>query len=229
MIEIITLLLIFGTVVEGFITLPSVPRITHSTGVLFMSRIELTEFLNTNFPNDEVNNPIISITKASIEIAASIASAPINGLTGTAGTENTSGDKVKKLDVISNEILINELSHINNNIRIIISEEEENPILLNTNLTRNGIIVAFDPLDGSSNLDCAVATGTIFGIYKQPDSSASDILTIESATKQALQCGTQLLAGGYIMYSSSIELMLTLGQGTGNTQPIIHSNLPDLT
>ena len=229
MIEILSLLLIFGIVVEGFIRFPSIPRITHSTSVIYMSsRTELTEFLNTNYPNNQVNNAIISITQASIEISASIASAPINGLTGTAGTENTSGDKVKKLDVISNEILIKKLSHINNNISIIISEEEETPIILNTILTNNGLIVAFDPLDGSSNLDCAVATGTIFGIYKQPDSSPNDILTIESATKQALQCGAQLLAGGYIMYSSSIELMLTLGQGTGNTHPINHSNLSDL-
>ena len=230
MIEIITLLLIFDIVVEGFIRKPSKHRITHSNTSLYMSRVELTEFLNTNYPNNQVNNAIISITKASIEIAASIASAPIIGLTGTAGTENTSGDKVKKLDVISNEILIKELSHINNNISVIISEEEENPILLNTNCTNNGLIVAFDPLDGSSNLDCAVATGTIFGIYKQPDTLPNDdILTIESATKQALQCGTQLLAGGYIMYSSSIELMLTLGRGTGSTQPINHSNLPSVT
>ena len=32
-------------------------------------------------------------------------------------------------------------------------------------------IVCFDPLDGSSNIDCLVSIGSIFGIYKRDDDS----------------------------------------------------------
>lgn len=31
-------------------------------------------------------------------------------------------------------------------------------------------IVTFDPLDGSSNIDCLVSIGTIFGVFKRLDS-----------------------------------------------------------
>jgi len=30
-------------------------------------------------------------------------------------------------------------------------------------------VVVFDPLDGSSNIDAAVSTGSIFGIYREPE------------------------------------------------------------
>jgi fructose-1,6-bisphosphatase len=40
-------------------------------------------------------------------------------------------------------------------------------------------IVTFDPLDGSSNIDCLVSIGTIFGIFKKASDGpvqAGDIL-----------------------------------------------------
>ena len=30
-------------------------------------------------------------------------------------------------------------------------------------------VVVFDPLDGSSNIDAGISTGSIFGIYKEPE------------------------------------------------------------
>ena len=33
-------------------------------------------------------------------------------------------------------------------------------------------VVVFDPLDGSSNIDCNVSVGSIFGIYKRLHSDA---------------------------------------------------------
>lgn len=54
----------------------------------------------------------------------------------------------------------------------------------------------FDPLDGSSNIDCGVSIGTIFGIYMVKDTNN---VTIEDA----LQPGSKLVAAGYCMYGSS--------------------------
>jgi fructose-1,6-bisphosphatase I len=48
---------------------------------------------------------------------------------------------------------------------IIASEEEDIPVAVEESYSGNYIVV-FDPLDGSSNVDAAVSTGSIFGIYK---------------------------------------------------------------
>src|SRR5690606_33062552 len=66
--------------------------------------------------------------------------------------------------------------------------------------------VLFDPLDGSSNLDVCGSVGTIFSIlrkdHRSPDASAS-----------VLQCGSQQVAAGYVLYGSSTVFVLTIGLG----------------
>ena len=47
---------------------------------------------------------------------------------------------------------------------LLVSEENEEAIFMETN--RGYYCVVFDPLDGSSNIDCGVSIGTIFGIYR---------------------------------------------------------------
>ncbi|CAM9941227.1 unnamed protein product, partial [Sphacelaria rigidula] len=53
----------------------------------------------------------------------------IAGLYGLAGTDNTSGDQVKKLDILSNDIMISALteSHM---CAVLVSEENEEPIII---------------------------------------------------------------------------------------------------
>jgi len=64
----------------------------------------------------------------------------------------------------------------------------------------------FDPLDGSSNIDCGVSIGTIFGIYILEDGK-------EGKLEHLLQPGTKMVAAGYCMYGSSCMLVLTTGNG----------------
>ena len=47
-----------------------------------------------------------------------------------------------------------------------VSEENEQCIEV-TAADRGRYVVAFDPLDGSSNIDCLVSIGSIFGIWKK--------------------------------------------------------------
>lgn len=68
-------------------------------------------------------------------------------------------------------------------------------------------IVCFDPLDGSSNIDCLVSIGSIFAIYKKLDNSAPPTV------KDALQPGNQIVAAGYALYGSATMLVLSLGNG----------------
>lgn len=71
---------------------------------------------------------------------------------------------MKKLDVISNDIFINSLVS-SGQVALMVSEENEEAILVTDPLLRGGYAVVFDPLDGSSNIDSGVGVGTIFGIY----------------------------------------------------------------
>uniref|UniRef100_A0A452Z7E0 fructose-bisphosphatase n=1 Tax=Aegilops tauschii subsp. strangulata TaxID=200361 RepID=A0A452Z7E0_AEGTS len=71
---------------------------------------------------------------------------------------------------------------------------------------RGKYCVCFDPLDGSSNIDCGVSIGTIFGIYMIKD---KDNATLEDV----LQPGTHMIAAGYCMYGSSCTLVLSTGNG----------------
>lgn len=84
--------------------------------------------------------------------------------TGLANSSNVQGEEQKKLDVIANEIFVNALRS-SNKVAVMVSEEDEEAIIVETQY-RGKYCVVFDPLDGSSNIDCGVSIGTIFGIYK---------------------------------------------------------------
>ena len=79
----------------------------------------------------------------------------------------------------------------------------------------------FDPLDGSSNIDAGIPTGTILGIYEHDEScNVEDFRSDEDCTDQEAQClantlqpGTNLVAAAYCLYSSSTFLVITLGNG----------------
>ncbi|GMI38583.1 hypothetical protein TeGR_g5592, partial [Tetraparma gracilis] len=64
---------------------------------------------------------------------------------------------------------------------------------------RGRYCVAFDPLDGSSNIDCNVSVGTIFGVYEKKKDKAD--------TADILRHGDDMLCAGYCVYSSAVELV----------------------
>lgn len=124
---------------------------------------------------------------------------------GTAGgQENSTGDVQKKLDVLSDDMFINSL--YNSGVcAVLVSEEKEDPIIVPAEIAGK-YCVAFDPLDGSSNIDCNVSTGTIFSVWAKTHdgpSSASDIL----------RSGREMISAGYCAYGSATELILTYGHG----------------
>jgi len=82
-----------------------------------------------------------------------------------AGSSNVTGDEQKKLDVISNEIFVNSLKS-SGKVSVMVSEENENAIILSDTDHKGRYCVVFDPLDGSSNIEAGVSIGTIFGVYQ---------------------------------------------------------------
>jgi fructose-1,6-bisphosphatase I len=111
------------------------------------------------------------------------------------------------------------------------SEEEDNPVLIDAmgnpvysadvlvEQSVGGFVAVFDPLDGSSNVDAGIPTGTIFGIFETPEECElpDDTDDWDAAAgyclSNALQPGANLAAAGYALYSSSTSLVFTLGNG----------------
>ena len=81
---------------------------------------------------------------------------------------------------------------------MMVSEENETVIEVDT-VHSGKYIVTFDPLDGSSNIDCLVSIGSIFAIFKKPD----DAVGPPFEEKMALQKGTNIVAAGYALYGSA--------------------------
>lgn len=137
-------------------------------------------------------------------IATNVRRARLINLVGIAGETNVQGEEQKKLDVLSNDIMVNAL-RASGKTAVLVSEELENAIIIEERY-RGKYCVVFDPLDGSSNIDAGVNIGTIFGIYKiRPDSKG----TLEDV----LRPGREMVAAGYTMYGSSANLVLSTGSG----------------
>ena len=88
---------------------------------------------------------------------------------GLAGSGNATGDDQKKLDVLSNDLVMNMLKS-SFSCCTLISEEDEHAVTVEPSKAGK-YICTFDPLDGSSNIDCLVSIGTIWGIYKKVSTS----------------------------------------------------------
>ncbi|XP_020243706.1 LOW QUALITY PROTEIN: fructose-1,6-bisphosphatase, chloroplastic-like, partial [Asparagus officinalis] len=166
----------------------------------------------------ELTIVLSSISMACKQIASLVQRAGISNLTGVQGAVNVRGEDQKKLDVVSNEVFSNCLKS-SGRTGIIASEEEDVPVAVEESYSSNYIVV-FDPLDGSSNIDAAVSTGSIFSIYSPNDECLADIdqdsnldETKERCVVSVCQPGSNLLAAGYCMYSSSVIFVLTIGKG----------------
>ncbi|KAL8254614.1 hypothetical protein R6Q59_032835 [Mikania micrantha] len=166
----------------------------------------------------ELTIVLSSISMACKQIASLVQRASISNLTGVQGAVNVQGEDQKKLDVVSNEVFSNCLRS-SGRTGIIASEEEDVPVAVEESYSGNYIVV-FDPLDGSSNIDAAVSTGSIFGIYSPNDECLADIeddSALDSTEQRCIvnvcQPGNNLLAAGYCMYSSSVIFVLSIGTG----------------
>lgn len=129
-------------------------------------------------------------------------------INGYFGATNVQGEDQKKLDVFANEQFINAFKH-GGQCAALASEENEDMIIFGNKYSMNGkYVVAFDPVDGSSNIEVNIPIGTIFSIYKRISSVGSS-----AGIEDLLQPGTNLVAAGYVIYGSSTMLVYTTGHG----------------
>jgi len=174
------------------------------TDCMTLNRFILQEQRKSPNATGDLTHLLNSILTAVKAISTAVRRAGMTKMFGVAGHDNATGDKVQKLDVLSNELFINMLQS-SYTVCGMVSEENENMIEVETE--RQGkYIVYFDPLDGSSNIDCLVSIGSIFGIAKKEDDGP---LTKESC----LVPGSQFVASGYALYGSATMVVLTTGNG----------------
>lgn len=148
------------------------------------------------------------ITLATKIIESYVRRAGIYDVVGATGDENVQGEKVQKLDLIANETIKRCLGY-RGNVGILVSEEDDQPKVLENIKGDGGYVVLFDPLDGSSNIDVNVSIGTIFSIlHKRDGVPASD-----GPEKHVLQPGLRQVAAGYVVYGSSTVMAYTTGDG----------------
>merc|ERR1719221_2316945 len=148
-----------------------------------------------------------SIQHACKVTASAIKKAGPCDLYGLAGVENATGDDVKKLDVISNTIWVDCLKS-SGVCCLLVSEEEEECVIIEDGKKRGPFCVAFDPLDGSSNIDCNVSVGSIFSVYRRKSEGNTP-----ATVSDILRPGSECIAAGYSMYGAATELCITYGDG----------------
>lgn len=147
------------------------------------------------------------ITLATKIIADQVQRAGIVDVLGEDGSTNVQGELVQKLDVLANETIHRCLGY-RGNVGIVVSEEDDEPVVLQETGNDGKYIVLFDPLDGSSNIDVNVSIGTIFSILKvRDDVGRGEVMS------QVLQPGSRQLAAGYVVYGSSTVMAYTTGNG----------------
>ena len=157
----------------------------------------LSELL-TNMPADR--QPVAAAVAALAAVAADL-SATIRRADATAqlgavrGSANADGDDQKKLDVLADEMIASALANCAG-VAAYLSEERDSAMGLGNG---GDVIVASDPLDGSSNIDTNVSIGTIFSILP--------------ATGGHLQSGRNQLASGIFVYGPQTTLLVTFGDG----------------
>lgn len=143
-------------------------------------------------------------------IASHTTRAGLADILGSTGEENVQGEIVQRLDRFA-ELTIYRMNDHTRRLAAMASEEVEDfiPIPEQFGSGREGkYVLIYDPLDGSSNIDCNVSVGTIFAIYRR-QSPVGEVGTLEDC----LQAGHNIAAAGYIIYGSSTMMVYSAGQG----------------
>ena len=164
--------------------------------------ITLKDFLNTKSDQPKICEIILLFSHIATDISGHTNMAGISGILGAVGETNDHGDDVQRLDVYANDLCKNRFSE-SPHVAAIASEEEKSIVVFDDHREAN-YIIAFDPLDGSSNIDVNVSIGSIFSVQKKR--TDVDIHSEE----QFFQKGTEQVISAYALYGASTVLVFSL-------------------
>ena len=176
-----------------------------------MRRISLTQYLveqqrEHGRISAELRLLVEVVARACKRIAIAVNKGALGDVLGSAGSENVQGEVQKKLDVISNEVLI-EANEWGGHLAAMASEEMDSIHVVPNRYPQGEFMLLFDPLDGSSNIDVNVSIGTIFSVLRKIGHARG------VSEEDFLQPGKQQAAAGYCVYGPQTTLVLTVGNG----------------
>lgn len=178
-----------------------------------MKRKTLTQFL---VEQQRLENAMPAQLRLLIEVVArackvighTVNKGAISGVLGSPDQENVQGEVQKKLDVISNDILL-EANEWGGHLAAMASEEMDTLHPIPHRLPKGEYLLVYDPIDGSSNIDVNGIVGTIFSVLKAPPGTEGRDVT----ETDFLQLGREQVAAGYAIYGPQTVLVLTVGTG----------------
>ncbi len=153
----------------------------------------------------ELSSLLIELIVAAKTISAEVNMAGLADILGMSGKMNIQGEHVQKLDEFANNTIKRRMARCGY-ISVMTSEEEADAIPVAEGY-EGKYTLAFDPLDGSSNIDVNVSIGTIFSIHRALNGGTP------GSENDLLQKGSEQVAAGYIIYGSSSMLVYSTGEG----------------
>jgi fructose-1,6-bisphosphatase len=153
-----------------------------------------------------ISDLLMAVASAATLISDRLERGALSDVLGSAGMQNVQGEVQKNLDVISNDLMVQELLRCGQSAGLA-SEEVDEVIGVPDGVRRGDHLVSFDPLDGSSNIDVNLTVGTIFSILHSPRPGTA------AETADFLQPGTAQVAAGFALYGPSTLFILTTGEG----------------
>ncbi|WP_420861300.1 class 1 fructose-bisphosphatase [Algirhabdus cladophorae] len=162
-----------------------------------MNRTTLNAYLEQEVSDPDLVDLIDRIASACWKISQVVRDAALNGHQGQAQSINPQGEVQKPIDLLADDIFRHSCKQ-NDRTSVLISEEVEEITQLRPS-QQGDFVVAYDPLDGSSNLDVDLSVGSVFGVSRL----AKDL--------KPLPAGRALICSGYAIYGPSTMLVLTLG------------------
>ena len=153
----------------------------------------------------ELSGLLTELIVAAKTINAEVNMAGLADVLGMSGKVNIQGESVQKLDELANSTIKRRMARCGY-VSVMTSEEEADYIPV-VEGCEGKYTLAFDPLDGSSNIDVNVNIGTIFSIHRAKNGGRA------GCENDLLQKGVDQVAAGYIIYGSSTMLVYTTGEG----------------
>lgn len=142
-----------------------------------------------------------SLTAASLDISNLVRKGALAGSLGRPTGKKVDNDPQKEIDLLANNVILDALRTAP--VAALASEEMDEPVTFDENAT---LLVAVDPLDGSSNVEANLSIGVIFTVLPTRPGH-TDLAAF-------LQPGCEQVAAGFVLIGPQTALVLTLGMGT---------------
>jgi fructose-1,6-bisphosphatase I len=177
------------------------------TSVVTIERFIIEQERSSPKASAGLSDLLYDLALAAKIISRQVRRAGLTDILGAAGTSNSSGEQQHKLDVFARDAIHSAVQY-SGSLCMMASEEDEEPVPVPADAKVGGYVLLHDPLDGSSNIDVNVSTGTIFSVHRRV--TAADAAP---SLADCLQVGRLQVAAGYILYGSSTMLVYTTGHG----------------